>query len=68
MWILLSACGSGLLSATTNQLCQDVAVVPLLWLLPLAVYLLTFILTFGGYFPRAASRALLASAPWLRFL
>ena len=59
VWILLSACGAGLLSATTNQLCQDVAVVPLLWLLPLAVYLVTFILTFGGYFPRRTARALL---------
>ncbi len=37
-----------MLVATTNQLCQEVAVVPLLWVLPLVVYLGTFIVTFSG--------------------
>lgn len=46
MWLLLPACASALLLATTNKLCQDVAVVPFLWVLPLSVYLLTFILSF----------------------
>jgi hypothetical protein len=46
LWLLLSACGSGLLLATTNQMSMDIAVVPFLWVLPLCVYLLTFILTF----------------------
>ncbi len=46
MWLALSACGSVMLLATTNQLCQDVAVIPLLWLLPLGLYLLSFILCF----------------------
>ncbi len=46
LWLLLSACGSGLLLATTNQMSVDIAVVPFLWILPLSVYLLTFILTF----------------------
>ena len=59
VWILLSSCGSGLLAAATNQLCQDVAVIPLLWLLPLAVYLVTFIVTFGGRYPRFASMVVL---------
>jgi hypothetical protein len=45
-WLLLPACGSIMLLATTNQLCQDVAVIPLLWLLPLGLYLLSFILCF----------------------
>ena len=45
-WIALAAGGSMLLLATTNQLTQNVAAVPLLWILPLAIYLLTFILTF----------------------
>ena len=35
MWILLSCTGTGLLLAITNELCQDVAVVPLLWIVPL---------------------------------
>ena len=52
LWTLLAACGSGLLLATTNQLCQDVAVVPLLWILPLALYLLTFIVSFAGWYRR----------------
>ena len=46
LWLLLSACGSGLLLATTNQMSLDIAVVPFLWILPLSVYLLTFILSF----------------------
>jgi hypothetical protein len=46
MWLLLAACGSGLLLATTNQMSMDIAVVPFLWILPLCVYLLTFILAF----------------------
>ena len=46
LWLLLSACASGLLLATTNQMSTDIAVVPFLWILPLSVYLLTFILTF----------------------
>ena len=45
-WVLLSACASVLLMATTNQLSQDVAAGPFLWVLPLALYLLSFILTF----------------------
>ncbi len=46
LWTGLSAGGSALLLATTNQMCQDVAVVPFLWVLPLALYLLTFIICF----------------------
>ncbi|MDF1702334.1 MAG: fused MFS/spermidine synthase [Planctomycetota bacterium] len=48
MWLALSACGSGLLLATTNQMCLDVAVVPFLWIVPLCLYLLTFILCFDS--------------------
>ncbi len=46
LWLALSACGSILLMATTNQMCQEVAVVPFLWVLPLALYLLSFVLCF----------------------
>ena len=45
-WVVLSACASVLLLATTNQLSQDVAAGPFLWVLPLALYLISFILTF----------------------
>jgi hypothetical protein len=46
LWIAFSACGSTLLLAITNQMCQDVAVVPFLWVLPLSLYLITFIISF----------------------
>jgi hypothetical protein len=46
-WLALSACGSMLLLTVTNHLTQNVAPVPLLWVLPLAIYLLTFTLVFS---------------------
>jgi len=55
LWLALSATGSVLLLAVTNHLTQNVAAVPLLWLAPLVLYLLSFILTFEGgawYQPR----------------
>jgi len=45
-WVAFAACGSLILLATTNQMCQDVAVVPFLWVLPLSLYLITFIIAF----------------------
>jgi SAM-dependent methyltransferase len=48
LWLVLSATGSVLLLAVTNHLTQNVAAVPLLWLAPLTLYLLSFILTFEG--------------------
>jgi hypothetical protein len=53
MWILLSLTGSALLLAVTNELCQNVAVVPLMWIVPLTLYLLTFILCFSGLYWRS---------------
>jgi len=47
-WLLLPACASVLLLATTNKICLDVAVIPFLWVVPLAVYLLTFIIAFDS--------------------
>ncbi len=46
LWLGLAACASALFLGTTNQLCKNVAAVPLLWVLPLAIYLLTFTLCF----------------------
>ena len=48
MWLALAAAGSLSLLATTNRICQDVAVVPLLWVLPLSLYLLSFIACFSS--------------------
>jgi hypothetical protein len=47
-WLALSTTGSVLLLAVTNHLTQNVAAVPLLWLAPLTLYLLSFIIAFGG--------------------
>jgi hypothetical protein len=46
LWLLLPACGSVMLLAITNQMCADVGVFPFLWILPLGLYLLSFILCF----------------------
>lgn len=46
LWIAFSACGSTLLLSLTSQMCQDVAVVPFLWVLPLSLYLLSFVIAF----------------------
>lgn len=46
LWIALSGCASVLLLATTNQISQEVAVVPFLWVLPLCLYLVTLIVCF----------------------
>ena len=46
LWLALAAAASILFLATTNQICQDVAVVPFLWVLPLSIYLVSFIISF----------------------
>ncbi len=48
LWLLLPACASVLLLATTNKMCQDVAVIPFLWVVPLGLYLLSFIVCFDS--------------------
>ena len=48
LWFLLAMTPSLLLLASTNQVCMDVAVIPFLWVLPLALYLITFILCFDS--------------------
>jgi hypothetical protein len=45
-WLLLSLVPSVMLLATTNHICQDVAVIPFLWIAPLSLYLITFIICF----------------------
>ncbi len=46
VWTAFAACSSALLLAITNHLSSNVAPIPFLWVLPLAVYLLSFILCF----------------------
>lgn len=45
-WLVLAGMGSVMLLAVTNHVTQNIASVPFLWVVPLALYLLTFVLTF----------------------
>jgi hypothetical protein len=48
LWLMLSALGVVLLVSTTNALTQNVPPVPFLWLAPLAIYLLTYVMAFSN--------------------
>ncbi|MGD0696759.1 MAG: fused MFS/spermidine synthase [Terriglobia bacterium] len=48
LWVALAACASTLLLAVTNHLTQNIAAIPFLWVLPLSLYLFSFILCFEG--------------------
>ena len=71
LWFILAMVPSVLLLATTNQVCMDVASVPFLWVLPLTLYLLSFILCFESdrWYSRSyfmpATAAALGWAYWL---
>jgi hypothetical protein len=70
LWIVYSALGSVLLLATTNQITQWAAVVPFLWIAPLSLYLLTFVIAFGNqrlYSRRAYTIAFLILAAATQF-
>ncbi len=47
-WVALPAFASTMLLVVTNHVCQDVAVIPFLWVLPLSLYLLSFIICFDS--------------------
>ena len=47
LWILLAFIPSSLMLGVTTYITTDVAPMPLLWVIPLAIYLLSFVLTFG---------------------
>lgn len=71
LWLGLTTCSSVMLLATTSQMCQDLAVVPLLWILPLALYLLSFILCFQHeriYWRPLFIGAMVASIGWTCFV
>ncbi|MCS7025573.1 MAG: fused MFS/spermidine synthase [Bryobacteraceae bacterium] len=63
-WLGLTACASALLLSVTNHLTQDVAPIPFLWVLPLSLYLTSFILTFdsSGWYSRGLYLPLTAAA------
>src|SRR4051812_13290164 len=47
LWVALAACASLLLAATTTHISQNVAAVPLFWIVPLVAYLLSFVVAFA---------------------
>jgi hypothetical protein len=55
LWVALAACGSALLLAVTNHVTQNIAAVPLFWIIPLSLYLLSFMLVFErrAWYPRS---------------
>ncbi len=63
LWMALAATGSFLLLAVSNHITQNIASIPLLWIAPLSIYLLTFILCFDStrWYRQATFRAMLAA-------
>jgi hypothetical protein len=63
LWVTLAATGSFLLLAVSNHICQNIASIPLLWIAPLSIYLLTFILCFDStrWYRREFFAAMLAA-------
>jgi len=48
LWLLLPGCASLVLVAGTNKISQEIVAIPLLWVLPLSLYLISFIITFDS--------------------
>ena len=63
-WVSLAAVASGLLLSTTTHLTTDLMAMPLLWVVPLAIYLLSFVIGFSAAGPAMTRRAV-AAAPVL---
>ena len=70
LWVLLPACASLLLYGATGQMMQDTAPIPFLWILPLALYLLSFIICFDSerWYRRGIFHPLLGVAIFTSFL
>jgi hypothetical protein len=71
LWFLLAMVPSVLLLAVTNQVCLDITSVPFLWVLPLTLYLLSFILCFDNdrwYDRRFLMPAAAISLTWMCLL
>ena len=65
MWCVLSATGSILLLGISNHVTQNISSIPLLWVVPLALYLLTFILCFDGQGWYKRNWFMIATGLWL---
>ena len=60
-WVALAAVPSGLMLSTTTHITTDIMAMPLLWVLPLAAYLISFILVFSRFGPMATRIAVYAA-------
>ena len=65
LWCALSAAGSILLLGISNHVTQNISSIPLLWVVPLALYLLTFILCFDGQGWYKRKAFMIAAGVWL---
>ncbi len=65
LWFTLALCASTLLVSTSNLVCQDIAPVPLLWVLPLSLYLLSFVVGFSRLSDRSLDALVLLGAAGL---
>lgn len=63
-WVLLAFVPSSLMVGVTTYLTTDIAAIPLLWVLPLALYLMTFTLAFAGR-PLIPQQTLLRALPFV---
>lgn len=70
LWILLPAGASMVLYGGSGQIMQDTVPIPFLWILPLALYLLSFIICFDSerWYRRGIFHPLLAAAIFISFL
>jgi SAM-dependent methyltransferase len=64
-WVALACIPSSLMLAVTSYISTDIAVVPLLWIIPLALYLLTFALAFGKHSTRMRAMAKRGLPVWV---
>ena len=64
-WLLLGAVPSGLMLSTTTHITTDIMAMPLLWVLPLAAYLISFIIAFSAAGPLATRVAVMLAPPAL---
>lgn len=63
-WLALAAVPSGLMLSTTTHLTTDIFAMPLLWVIPLGLYLLSFVFAFGDW-PRTADTIRTIAPPFL---
>jgi len=61
-WLLIAAVPSGLMLSTTTHLTTDIFAMPLLWVIPLGLYLLSFVFAFGNWPRTAATIRMIAPA------